>query len=712
MNKKFLVGIIALFFSATTLSAQENVDKSYDLDEVVVTATRMGLTLKSIPQKVEIIDKQKIRDIPAENAAELLKRATNIDIIQYPGMLAQVGMRGFSPTAHSRSYTILLIDGLPSGTSNLSTLPTSLIERIEVIKGPYSVLYGTDAMGGVINIITKKATHQKSASITLKGGSFGATTFDADASAMLSDKLGLVIGFSNQMQLKDSRIGANNLLKMKEVEELILDKNSYGDVYPNTTFQMSQIFGKLNYAANRQWNISFSSFYNMAYDVKTPGNYFEQKPAKKDINRVNLFGEISHTSKNNKLIITPYYSNEKNANFNANENTITNFISFRDNVSEYGIRTNNTHHFNNLQLLAGIDYDVLDYKSNRESKKGTEASPYKPNNRNERLSAFAQLNYEIGDLSVNAGARANHIKYSIFKHDSLKNAGSSDTYLYLIPSLGFKYNLPKGFNVHASAGKAFNIPDAFATSGFFEVNTVINNKRFRRAYVGNADLKPETSTTYEGGIGYSKGAVSFDITYFNTNHKNKIVTEVTKGKAGAVDTTFYRNAKSANMSGLEFIGAIDFGHLAGWNEKVELYGGLTYMLKNTFTEYAIEKVKDLMNVHKANGNFGISYDNRKGFTTRLHARYKGTRLERDGFSKARPLITKEDYYTKGGYKEDDKMLLLPDHLIFDYSAYFNVTSNVRIGISVSNLFDENYTEKDGYNMPGRIIMGSFSYTFF
>ena len=71
------------------------------------------------------------------------------------------------------------------------------------------------------------------------------------------------------------------------------------------------------------------------------------------------------------------------------------------------------------------------------------------------------------------------------------------------------------------------------------------------------------------------------------------------------------------------------------------------MFNNTFTEFATEKVKDLLFVNKANGNFGISYDNRKGFTTRLHARYKGRRLERDGFSRARPLITKENYYTKG-----------------------------------------------------------------
>lgn len=710
MHKKFLSGVAALLAFAGMLQAQETV-KGYDLDEVVVTATRMNLPLKSIPQKVEIIDKDKLVSISAENAAELLKRATNLDIIQYPGASATVGMRGFSPTAHARSYTLVMIDGLPSGTSNLTTLPTSVIERIEVIKGPYSVLYGTDAMGGVINIITRKATLQKTGEVSLKGGSFGTTSFDANAAGMLSDKVGAVVGFSNQMQQKDYRIGGKNLLKISETEKLILDEKSYGDVYPNTTFQMSQLFGKLNYSVNNRWNVSASSFYNLASDVKTPGNYFTQLASKKDIGRFNLFGEISHTSENNKLIIAPYYSNEKNSNYETAASDKTNFISFKDNVSEYGVRTNNTHYFNNLALLAGVDYDVLDYQSTRQSKKGSEASPYKPNNRNQRLSAFAQANYELGALSVNGGLRANHIRYEIFKHDSLNNKGATNNYFYLIPSLGLKYNLPKGFNIHASVGKAFSIPDAFATSGFYEVNTRVGEWPFRMAYVGNADLKPETSITYEGGVGYYRDAFYVDLTYFNTTHKNKIVTRRTSGVGNEADSTHYENAKSASMSGLEFIGSVNIGQLVGWNGKLELYGGLTYIFKNRFTEFETEKVKDLLFVNKANGNFGISYDNRKGFTTRLHARYKGRRLERDGFSRARPLITKENYYTKGGYEEADKILRFSDHLIFDYSASYTVTSHTRVGISVSNLFDENYTEKDGYNMPGRNIMGHVSYSF-
>lgn len=719
MSKKIFSGVIALcFVAATALQAQENVAQSHDLDEVVVTATRMNLPLKNIPQKVEIIDRAKIESIPAESAAELLKRATNLDIIQYPGASAQVGLRGFSPSAHARSYTLVMIDGLPAGTGNLATLPTSIIERIEVVKGPYSVLYGTDAMGGIINIITKKATLRKSAEVMLKGGSFGTTSFSANAAGMLSEKTGVVVGFSNQMQLKDYRIGNNNLLKISDMEKTILDEKSYGDVYPNTTYQMSQLFGKLNFALNNQWNVSLASFYNLASDVKTPGNYFTQIASKKDIGRLNLFGEISHTSKNNKLVISPYYSNERNSNYETAESDKTNFISFKDNVSEYGIRTNNTHYFGPVSLLSGIDYDIWDYKSERQSAKGVITKSYQPDNRNTRLSAFTQINYELENLKLNAGVRANYIKYDISANDSLKNAASSESYFNIIPSLGVKYDLPKGFSLHGTVGKAFSVPDAFKVAGSYKVEEYFAqwNYWWRNVYVANPDLKPETSLSYDAGLSFNKDALSLDVTYFATHHKDKIVKDLTQGG----DTTKYINAEKAFMNGLEFLASVDIARMAGYKSKLEIYAGYTLLFDANFTDRksktdATIVTRDLLYVAKKSGNFGIFFDNKNGFTTRLHARYKGSRLEEDLMKTARPGIKEEHYYTQGGYeikdKNDKRILKHSSHLIFDYSAFYNVTSQARVGISISNLFDENYTEKDGYNMPGRSIMGSFTYTF-
>ena len=77
--------------------------KVYPIQEVTVHASRMERKLKNLPQKVEIISSDLIKSLPAENLAEVLKRTTNLDIVQYPGLSAAIGMRGFSPSAHARS---------------------------------------------------------------------------------------------------------------------------------------------------------------------------------------------------------------------------------------------------------------------------------------------------------------------------------------------------------------------------------------------------------------------------------------------------------------------------------------------------------------------------------------------------------------------------------------------------------------------------------
>ena len=172
------------------------------------------------------------------------------------------------------------------------------------------------------------------------------------------------------------------------------------------------------------------------------------------------------------------------------------------------------------------------------------------------------------------------------------------------------------------------------------------------------------------------------------------------------------------MSGLEFLLSSNIGALFSDRFKLELYVNYTYMLKNnvdeTFNDISGNDsivTRQMLYTRSSNGNFGLLFDNYNGFSTRLHARYIGTRLERDNFSSLRPDITIEEYFMEGGYIASDKILEHPASLVFDYSAYYTINGNKRLGITISNLFDENYTEKDGYNMPGRMIIGSFSYSF-
>ena len=83
MNKKNILAIFALLGIFNVVNGQKNTDKPVTLDEVVVTASRMGLPVKKSPQKVEIINKRKIETIQADNVADLLKKTVNLDIREH-----------------------------------------------------------------------------------------------------------------------------------------------------------------------------------------------------------------------------------------------------------------------------------------------------------------------------------------------------------------------------------------------------------------------------------------------------------------------------------------------------------------------------------------------------------------------------------------------------------------------------------------------------
>lgn len=701
MKLKLLIGIIALF-SSTIICAQDST-KVREINEVVVTSSRMQLPLKNIPQKVEIISQSLIDAIPNENVGEILKRTTNLDVIQYPGSIVTVGLRGFPATVHNRNYTLILIDGLPAGTNNLATIPSDFIERIEVVKGPYAVLYGSDAMGGIINVITKKSSRDTKGSVGIGIGTSGQANYSGYVSSAISPKLLFSMGFSRQERNKDYQIGSHNLLKLSDTEKNILDKKSYGDVMTNTTYQMNQFNGKLEYLIDNKWSAKLYSSLTVSNDIETPGNYWHNYGmSKKDINRIANYGELKYEEQNNQLVISPYLSVQNDANYD--NNTDQAFINSKERIRQSGIKIGNTHTWGNLKWLVGLDYDEYKVAAERFSEKLTPTNPYRPDHLRQSLSGFSQLAYSWNNLFINAGVRYNYITYTLEASSLLKNDKSSEHYSNLNPSVGIKYNVSKNLNVHASLGSAFYVPDAYKTAGSYTIGSKI--------YIGNKNLKPETSTSYDIGINYSiNDYLNVDATYFQNFYKNKIVDDKSKK-----DTISYKNASNGVMQGIELMLSSNIAKL--WNApyKLELYGGTTYSFKNTFDDVATDGskiTKQTLYTRKATANFGIHFENKNGFEARLNSRYIGHRLENDyiAYYKSRPGIEASNYYAEGGYTDKDQILRHSEHFVFDFSSYYSINRKIRIGISLSNLLDENYTEKDGYNMPGRSAMGNVSYKF-
>ena len=149
-----------------------------ELGEVVVTATRVERLITDIPASVTVITREEIEVSPAKTVDDLLGNVAGVQMDRYVGLLGSCGggvhisMRGMASSAR----VLILVDGVPLNTKFrdltplLNAISVQNIERIEIVRGASSALYGSSAMGGVINIITRRAEYGLSGNISLEAG--------------------------------------------------------------------------------------------------------------------------------------------------------------------------------------------------------------------------------------------------------------------------------------------------------------------------------------------------------------------------------------------------------------------------------------------------------------------------------------------------------------------------------------------------------------
>jgi len=203
MNKKLTTSLVAGLLIATNLYSSES------LSEITVsTATKNVQSIKDVTSNIDVITKEEIEERHFTTITDALNTLAGFSFVSNGGLgnSTSVFLRGMDT-----DRTLVLIDGIryqdPSNTSGaaFSHLMISDIERIEVVKGPQSGIWGSDASAGVINIITKKAKKGFNSSVYVEGGSFQTKKFGASVShktdkfdAKLSANRILTDGYSSQ----------------------------------------------------------------------------------------------------------------------------------------------------------------------------------------------------------------------------------------------------------------------------------------------------------------------------------------------------------------------------------------------------------------------------------------------------------------------------------------------------------------------------------
>ncbi len=157
-------------FTGVVEADAEKTDRPFKLDEVVVSATMTEKLISDAPGSVEVITAREIQDMNALTVAQALKSAAGLFVSLQSGRVRVPGIRG----ARSK-HTLVLLDGrrLAFGFNDMidvRQIPTFMVERIEIVRGPASALYGSDALGGVVNIITKSPPREWSGMATAQYG--------------------------------------------------------------------------------------------------------------------------------------------------------------------------------------------------------------------------------------------------------------------------------------------------------------------------------------------------------------------------------------------------------------------------------------------------------------------------------------------------------------------------------------------------------------
>lgn len=161
MSKSFqptrLVGAIAIAMGFSSVIFAEDTTNVTQLDPIVVTASKSAEKASEVPARINIIEPKVLEQSPIASLPQLLQTDASINMVQSGGMgqLAEIYLRGTES-----DHTLVLRDGIrlnnaSSGTASLAFIDTTDIKQIEVLKGPASVLYGTDAIGGVIQLVSK-----------------------------------------------------------------------------------------------------------------------------------------------------------------------------------------------------------------------------------------------------------------------------------------------------------------------------------------------------------------------------------------------------------------------------------------------------------------------------------------------------------------------------------------------------------------------------
>ena len=538
--------LIALLLYSSFVYAEE-----YTLKEILVTTpTRKSENQKNIIANTTVITEEEIEQAGLSSLAELLQKQSGIEISNLggPGKVSSINIRGTSST-----HSIILLDGMrigasTSGMTTIENLPLSQIEKIEIVRGPASSLYGQDGIGGVIQIFTKKGregfhpylsigygryqTKQLNAGIS---GGNKTTSYALNISGTNTD------GFSAFVPDSSKASNTQNLDKDKYKNRSISSTLSYN---LNKDYKID-----LQYFLTTGRNMFDNRFANFSPDQ----NYRDK--SKQEVYAMKTTGQINKLWESSIKIgkSTDLYSAQQHYNMDT-------FVYDPDVVDLYETTQYQMTWQNNIKLNKGSLVMLYDFLQEKIDTTDLYDKTKRTNN------GFV--------LGYNMEYNQNTLQTSLRK--DLNSQYNNET----TGNIGYAYQINPQWKISSSFGTAFVAPS------FNYLYSSVDSWA-----LGNPDLKPEKSKNIEGSIKYQDNSKSFYLTAYQNAIKDFIIYEAIAENS----RTNTQNLNEAKIQGVTLTGDQSFEH-------IQLKGSLTAESpKNKDTN------KYLPRRAKLYGNLSINY---------------------------------------------------------------------------------------------------------
>ena len=618
MKLKMLLTSVLLTYQVYLIAQQSNSITTKAYDTVTVTATRTQRILGNTAVPVSIISKATIAASGSVRLQDILNEQTGLVVTNNFGNGIQV--QGLAP-----EYTLILVDGEPligrnGGVLDLSRFTVNNIKKIEIVKGPSSSLYGSEAMGGVINIITEGST-KKNAQASIRYGRYN--TIDANINA----------GYThNKLQLNASlnRYSTSGF----DLNQLAVGKTQ--NPFANYTAQLSA-----KYALTPNTTIQYTP---KLYTEKQAGTYALNNG---DVIRSTVqLNEYTHTIKlqhrfNSKLTSQlRLYSSQYTAN-SLDVYTKNSTTYYDDRFKQNFIRAENQNDISLSQnhiLTVGTGVAADRLFTNR----------YDGVKHNTQIFAYLQDDYTLKN-------KWNFITGVRYDYNSTYAANVS-------PKVALAYKHNNQWKYTASIGLGFKAPDfrqqflnftnnvagGYTVYGANEISYATLQQQVTQGILSTltssasalATLKPETSIGYNVGVAYTSTNKqwSTSVQLFRNDLKNQIITKaIAFTQQGAAPVFSYFNVNEALTQGaevelkynitkqLQLSGGYQYLYTADKQVLRELKAGKIFGKDDGSLTARVLTVQDYggqLNASKHQANAKVFFQNAKGLTASLRCLYR------------------------------------------------------------------------------------------